>query len=47
MIEVIVLEQGFEFEGRAYKSLSKIALEVTGTRWNGFVFFGLKAKDAQ
>lgn len=47
MIEVIVLEQGFEFEGRTYKSLSKIALEITGTRWNGFVFFGLKAKDVQ
>jgi hypothetical protein len=38
---VKVLSDGFEFEGRLYKSLSKIATEVAGTRWNGFTFFGL------
>lgn len=38
---VKVLEDGFEYESRQYKSLSKIASEIAGTRWNGFVFFGL------
>jgi len=38
---VKVLNDGFEYEGRLYKSLSKIATEITGTRWNGFTFFGL------
>ena len=37
---VTVLAEGFEYEGRKYKSLSAIASEITGTRWNGFVFFG-------
>ena len=32
---------GFEFESRHYRSLSAIAREVTGTRWNGLLFFGL------
>jgi hypothetical protein len=38
---VKVLEEGFEYDGRAYRSLSKIATEIAGTRWNGFVFFNL------
>ena len=38
-VVVKVLDQGFEFEGSVYKSLSSIAREVTGTKWNGFVFF--------
>lgn len=38
-IEVKVLEEGFEYQGRAYRSLSAIASEIAGTRWNGFVFF--------
>lgn len=38
---VKVLSDGFEFEGRLYKSLSKIATEIAGTRWNGFTFFAL------
>jgi hypothetical protein len=38
---VKVLDDGFEYEGRRFKSLSAIAGEVTGTRWNGFAFFGL------
>jgi hypothetical protein len=41
-IVVTVLDTSFSFEGREYKSLSAIAGEVTGTRWNGFQFFGLK-----
>lgn len=40
--EVITKEGGFEFEGRYFRSLSAIAREITGTRWNGKVFFGVK-----
>jgi hypothetical protein len=40
-IVVRVLADGFEFESRHYRSLSAIAREVTGTRWNGLLFFGL------
>jgi len=44
---VTVLEDGFEFRGVRYRSLSKVAKEITGTRWNGYLFFRLKnrAKD--
>ena len=38
---VKVLDDGFEYEGRRYRSLSKIATEIAGTRWNGFTFFRL------
>ncbi len=41
-IVVQVLEDGFEFEGRRFKSLSAIARAATGFQWNGFIFFGLK-----
>jgi Protein of unknown function (DUF2924) len=40
-IVVKVLAEGFEYESRRYRSLSAIAREVTGTRWNGLLFFGL------
>jgi Protein of unknown function (DUF2924) len=40
-LTVTVLEEGFQYGGRVYKSLSAIAREVTGTQWNGYVFFGL------
>ena len=40
---VTVLADGFEWEGRPYRSLSAIARAITGTRWNGWAFFGLKA----
>ncbi len=47
IISVEVRENGFEFDGKIYKSLSSIARAVTGTRWNGFLFFGLAGgKDA-
>jgi hypothetical protein len=39
---VVVLESGFSHEGRTYKSLSEIASEITGTKWNGPRFFGLR-----
>jgi len=37
-----VLQDGFEYAGRPYKSLSAVARAITGTRWNGWAFFGLK-----
>ena len=40
-IVVKVLDEGLEYEDRRYKSLSAIAREVTGNKWNGFLFFGL------
>jgi Protein of unknown function (DUF2924) len=43
-ITVKVLTEGFEHQGRCYRSLSAIACEVTGTRWNGLAFFGLTGK---
>jgi len=39
---VTVRREDFEYQGRPYKSLSAIARHITGTRWNGLVFFGLK-----
>jgi hypothetical protein len=44
---VTVTEGGFLHEGRPYKSLSAIARAITGTRWNGWVFFGLKNQRAR
>ena len=43
----IVLRDGYEFEGRKYKSLSAIARDITGTRWNGYRFFGLREAPRQ
>jgi hypothetical protein len=45
-IVVKVLERGFEYNGRGFKSLSGIAQEVTGTKWNGFAFFALTGSSA-
>ena len=39
---ITVRGDDFEYQGRPYKSLSAIAREITGVRWNGWVFFGLK-----
>ena len=39
---ITVTANGFEWQGRPYQSLSAIARAITGTRWNGWVFFGLK-----
>lgn len=39
---VIVQDEGFAYQGEIFNSLSKIASCITGTRWNGWVFFGLK-----
>jgi hypothetical protein len=40
--EVIVLEKGVEYRGKPWPSLSAVAREITGTRWSGPRFFGLK-----
>ncbi len=42
---VLVLEDGFEFDGRTYRSLSRIAREITGAHWSGRRFFGLTQKE--
>jgi len=39
---VTVLDEGFAYEGKTYDSLSVIARQITGTRWNGPRFFGLR-----
>ncbi|MBW6401806.1 DUF2924 domain-containing protein [Roseomonas sp. HJA6] len=41
---VTVRVDDFEYEGRPYRSLSAIARHITGTRWNGWTFFGLRAR---
>ena len=42
--EVTARERGFEYNGKMYRSLSAVATEITGTKWNGKVFFGLKRR---
>jgi len=44
---VVVVEGGFAYEGRIYKSLSEIAFEITGTKWNGPRFFGLRRSSSE
>jgi len=41
-LTVTVLEEDYQYRERVYKSLSAIAREVTGTQWNGYLFFGLR-----
>lgn len=43
---VNVEEKGYEYKGISYQSLSEIACFITGTRWSGPLFFGLKGKPA-
>jgi Protein of unknown function (DUF2924) len=43
---VTVRPDGYEWQGRPYRSLSAIARGITGTRWNGLTFFGLKNRRA-
>jgi hypothetical protein len=42
--EVIVLEDGVQYRGETWKSLSAVAREITGTRWSGPLFFGLRER---
>jgi Protein of unknown function (DUF2924) len=39
---VVVLEEGFAWNGTNFRSLSQIAKAITGTNWNGHRFFGLR-----
>lgn len=39
---ITILRDGFDWQGRRYKSLSAIARTITGTQWNGYRFFGLR-----
>jgi hypothetical protein len=45
--EVAVLSKGLEYNGQTYRSLSEIAREITGTRWSGPAFFGLKKRESR
>ena len=40
--EVLVVREGFEYQGETYTSLTKVAKVITGTAWSGPAFFGLK-----
>jgi hypothetical protein len=42
---VMVMADGFAWNGETYDSLSKVAFAITGTKWNGPRFFGLRDKD--
>jgi len=42
--QVTVLQSGVQFRGRRYRSLSQVARIITGSRWSGPLFFGLKTR---
>ena len=44
--EVILAEDGYEYHGEKYKSLSPIACKITGTHWSGPAFFGTRKKES-
>ena len=43
-LTVTVLERGFEWNGQIYSSLTAVAKAITGTHWNGRLFFGLSRR---
>jgi hypothetical protein len=43
---VKVLDCGFDYDGRLYRSLSAVAQKITGTKWNGYLFFGCTKETA-
>ena len=47
MQRVAVLADGFAWNGKTYPGLSKVAFAITGTRWNGPKFFGLRDKPSK
>ena len=47
MQRVTVLAEGFAWNGKMYPSLSKVAFAITGTRWNGPKFFGMRDKSSK
>ena len=44
--EVAVVTDGYVYDGERFASLSRVANRITGTKWNGLVFFGVKARAA-
>jgi hypothetical protein len=42
--QVLVVESGFSFRGKHYRSLSAVARRITSSRWSGPLFFGLKSR---
>ena len=44
---VMVMADGFAWNGQTYDSLSKVAFAITGTKWNGPRFFGMRDKEDQ
>lgn len=44
---VTALDQGYEWKRKRYESLSEVARAITGTRWNGLLFFGVKRRPAK
>lgn len=46
-IVVKVVDDGFEYDDRRYSSLSAVAQEITGTKWNGFLFCGLTKENTR
>jgi hypothetical protein len=44
---VMVMANGFAWNGQSFDSLSKVAFAITGTKWNGPRFFGLRARENQ
>jgi len=47
MHRIAVLADGFAWNGKTYPSLSQVAFAITGTRWNGPKFFGLREKPSK
>jgi hypothetical protein len=47
VLQVCVLPDGFRYQDRRFRSLSAVAEHITGTRWNGFVFFALQGRRGQ
>jgi hypothetical protein len=47
LLEVLVLDEGFEYAGERFKSLSAVAKRITGSHCNGYLFFNLKRGGAQ
>jgi len=45
-LEVKVFQEGFEYDGRIYKSLTAVAKRITARHWNGYHFFGLIKRGA-
>jgi len=45
-LEVKVFQEGFEYDGRVYKSLTAVAKRITARHWNGYHFFGLVKRGA-